>query len=209
MNLLKSGRFWLIVGVASVLTLSIVLGTLHRDSPVADSSIPASTPAASSTVVIGGPSASSATLPSSSTPTAGSTQAGDDGAGDVPLGPSPSGIDTSNTDTGQDGTYSSTAPAKAEWEPRLIGFGTQFGIRDATWSTRVGQYVTPSIAASLKSVDITKVRVGAYKTYTVLKYGDEDLVVKITYEEGWSILASLINDPVGGKWDVYAYDLAT
>ena len=88
---------------------------------------------------------------------------------------------------------SPTPPAAtSKWRQRLTG-------------TTAEPNVTTEVAAQLTTVDLRNVPTGHYSGQRqILKSGDYDVAVKVTYREGWALVLYLITD--GTNWQIYAYD---
>lgn len=105
--------------------------------------------------------------------------------------------------------YSQTAAARAQWEPVVRGFATNFSRRaaaDQTWVGRLAPYATTAVQEQLAAAGRGDVPPGRYRSYRPLSYYEEQLVVRVSYREGWTLTLSLISD--GETWHVYQFHRA-
>jgi hypothetical protein len=87
--------------------------------------------------------------------------------------------------------FTNTTGGTSKWRQRLTGTTTR-------------PNVTTEVAAQLTTVDLRNVPAGHYSGRQILKSGDYDVAVKVTYREGWALVLYLITN--GSTWQVYAYD---
>jgi hypothetical protein len=120
-----------------------------------------------------------------------------------------------NSQAGDAAEQEGPGPAEtqeAAWGPVVDTFARNFtntrgGVTD--WRRRLTGNphkpdVTTEVAGQLKTVDLRNVPEGHYSGRQILKSGDYDLAVKVTYREGWALVLYLVTD--GTTWQVYAYD---
>ncbi len=110
-----------------------------------------------------------------------------------------------------DGPYTGTPAARAEWEPVVQGFALAYtntsGQTRKEWLRQLRPLLSREVLDELRHTDLSKVPVGRYAGYQVLKQADESLTVRIIYQEGWGIVAYVVaeGDP---HYLVDRFDLA-
>lgn len=103
--------------------------------------------------------------------------------------------------------------SSSSWRSVVDHFATNFtdtaggdqGWRDRLRGDRTPPYVTNELANQLGTVDSRNVPQGRYdQAPEVVRNSAYDISVKVSYEEGWSMVLHLITD--GNDWQVYSYD---
>lgn len=123
--------------------------------------------------------------------------------------PTPEATVSGGADAGpSDLPYSQTQAARRQWEPIVVGFGTQFtrttGGSATAWRQGLDRYVTTAVQKQLRTVDPRNVPSGRYTSFEVDTYEEHTVAAMVTYEEGWALVLYLIDD--GERWRIYRYD---
>lgn len=110
------------------------------------------------------------------------------------------------------GPYGSTDKAKRAWEPVVQGFALAYpdtaGISRKEWLANLRPYLAKDVADALSGTDLDQISAGHYAGYQTLKLGDDALIVRITYQEGWALVLYVAASG-RDQWEVAAFDLAT
>lgn len=109
--------------------------------------------------------------------------------------------------------WTKTEESRQIWAPVVIGFGTHYTLaskpRDsATWRAALAPFGTDKVVAFLRTQNLDDVPVSApYDgSYEVLEYGDDDVVVQITYNDGYALVLYVATDPQTKTAAVTAFD---
>jgi hypothetical protein len=127
-----------------------------------------------------------------------------------PTKPSPTWQPTSVTRSTKDPPTPSLVPGgEHAWEPAVRQFGIRHGSphqRDVrSWSNALKPYVSPAVFNKLRTIGSATIRRGQYGTAELIEMSEDRIVAKISYAEGWFVVAYLEPHLMPGSWRVEAY----